>query len=114
MNIVIVEDKITVPELKEVSKEFYNPIIKGVVDIEREIVAFGGEWHIDANMKLIEDGSKQKNIWGFNIDLDKSKGDWLEYNSLINIRPLAGNRQLDIQDQNLKERMKSIINSKII
>ena len=114
MNIVIVEDKISIEELKEIAKEFYDSMIKGVVDIEKEVIAFGGQYHIDANMKLIEYGSVQKNIWGFNVNFEEPKDSWIEYTSLINIRPLVGNRTMEVQDENIRNTMKKIIDSKII
>ena len=114
MNIVVVEDKITVNELREIAKEFYVSMIKGVVDIEKSVVAFGGEYHIDANIVLMDNGSKQKDIWGFNIYFDRPREEWLKYNSLINIRPLAGNNEMDVQNEDIRNKMKEVINSKII
>lgn len=114
MNIKIVKDKITIDELKELAKTFYGSMIKGVVDIEKGLVAFGGEYHMDANTLLIENGSEQKNIWGFNLYFDKPKENWIEYTSLINIRPAVGNNDMEVQDDNIKKIMKEIINSKII
>ena len=114
MNIVIVEDKISINELKEIAKEFYTSMIKGVVDIETGDVAFGGKFHVDSNMKLIENGSEQKNVWGFNLNFDEPKDSWIEYISLINIRPLVGNRNMEVQDEKIRKKMKRIIDSKII
>ena len=114
MNIVVIDDKISQDELNKIGREFYTGMIKGVVDIEKEVIAFGGEYHMDANMKLIENGSEQKNVWGFNVHFDRPRESWIEYNSLINIRPLAKNNNTDVQDNDIKEKMKRIINSKII
>ena len=114
MKIKVVKDKISKDELKEIGKEFYDFMIKGVVDIEKEIIAFGGEYHIDANGVLINEGSKQADIWGFNVIFDKEKDSWIEYISLINIRPKAGNMNMEVQDKKIREKMKKIINSKII
>ncbi len=114
MNIKIVENNITVDELKKLAEVFYVNMIKGVVDIQREIIAFGGEYHVDANMVLMENGSEQKDVWGFNINFDEPKDSWVEYNSLINIRPAVGNRKMEVQDENIRKKMKKIINSKII
>lgn len=114
MNIKIVSENITVDELREIAKEFYINMIKGVVDIEKEVVAFGGEYHIDANRKLTDLGSEQKDVWGFNISFDQPKETWIEYISLINIRPLAGNKRMEVEDEKIRENMKRIINSKII
>ena len=110
MNIKIVRDKITKSELEELAKEFYVEMVKGVADIERDIIALGGEWHIDANSILIEDGSKQNNLWGFNIYLNKPKESRLEYNSLINIRPKQGNRNMEIENEEIKNKIFDIVN----
>ena len=114
MNIKIVKDKISTDELKEMGKEFSRSMIKGVVDIEKEIIAFGGEYHADANEILIHNGSNQVDMWGFNIIFDRPKDSWIEYISLINIRPQAGSLDMEVQDNTLRERMKAIINSKIL
>lgn len=114
MQIIIIEKTVPIAELEKISKEYYAPMIKGVVDIEREIVAFGGEYHIDANQKLIELGYEQKNIWGFNIHLEKLREQWIEYISLINIRPAANNLDMEVQDPEIRARMKEIVNKKII
>ena len=113
MNIKIVEEKISLQELREIAKEFYSTMIKGVVDVEREIVAFGGEYHADANERILENGSRQSDVWGFNIYLDKPRESWIEYVSLINIRPQAGNMEMEIQNKNIRDKMKTILHSKI-
>jgi hypothetical protein len=87
MKIVIIDDQIHIDLIREIAQEFYGDMIKGVVDLEQEIVALGGEYHMDANMKLIEHGSQQPHVWGFNIYLDKEGDEMIEYTSLINIRP---------------------------
>ena len=114
MNIKIVTDTITIDELKDIAKEFYVEIIKGVVDVETGIMAFGGEYHSDANRKLIENGSEQKNVWGFIIHFYKPESEWIEYKSHINVRPEQGNIDLVISDQNLCKKMRSIIDSKLV
>jgi hypothetical protein len=113
MEIKIVEDKINLEDLKRLAQTFYVSMIKGVVDIEKNIVAFGGEYHMDANVLLIENGSKQKDIWGFNLYFDKPRENWIEYTSLVNIRPAVNNLDMEVQDEEIKERMREIINSKI-
>ena len=114
MTTKIVKDQIGLEELKTLAKEFYGSMIKGVADIERGVVAFGGEYHMDANMALIEDGSSQLNLWGFNVYFKEPREDWLEYTSLINIRPTAGNFDMMIDDKKIRQKVKEIVNSKII
>jgi len=86
-------------------------MIKGVADIERGTIALGGEWHMDANQVLIEDGSNQENLWGFNIYLNKSRKEMLEYNSLINIKPRQGNRNMEIENEEIKKKILEIVNN---
>ncbi|MDO8523190.1 MAG: DUF5674 family protein [bacterium] len=109
MDIKIIDKKITESELREIAKDFYGEMVKGVVDIEREIIAMGGEFHMDANIILIENGSKQQNVWGFNWYFDKTGDERIEYVSLINIRPGQGNRKMEVQDVSLRDKMKTII-----
>lgn len=113
MNIVVVEESIARADLEELAKESYFPMIKGVVDIAQGVAAFGGEYHIDANQKLIERGSEQNNIWGFNVYLDRSRDTWIEYISLINIRPTQGNTDMEVSDTQIRNRMEEIVNAKI-
>ena len=109
MLIKIVDKKIDDSELREIAKDFYGDMIKGVVDIEREILAMGGEYHIDANKILIENGSRQQHIWGFNWYFNKIGDEQIEYISLINIRPTQGNRAMEVSDASLRDSMKIII-----
>lgn len=111
MNIKIVRDKITKKELEELAKEFYVEMVKGMADIEKGIIALGGEWHMDANEVLIEDGSRQENLWGFNIYLNKPEEEMLEYNSLVNIRPKQGNRSMEIKNKEIKNKIFKIVNN---
>ncbi|KKT21679.1 MAG: hypothetical protein UW05_C0005G0020 [Candidatus Giovannonibacteria bacterium GW2011_GWC2_43_8] len=96
MNIKIIDKKITEPELREIAKDFYGEMVKGVVDIEREIIVMGGEYHMDANVILMENGSKQQDVWGFNWYFDKT-GD------------AQSNRTMEVQNVSLRNKMKAII-----
>ena len=111
MDIRIINKVITKVEAKEIAKDFYVDMVKGVVDIEREIIALGGEYHMDANMMLIGNGSEQKNIWGFNFYPDENR---IHFVSLINIRPAQNNRTIEIQDENLRRQMEKIIRTLIV
>ena len=113
MNIKIVEDTLSVNELKEIAQEFYGSMIKGVVDIERNVIALGGEYHMDANVVLLEHGSKQGDVWGFNLYPGESGEKFIEYNSLINIKPVLGNRSPDIQDKNVQKKIAEIVSKHV-
>jgi len=101
MDILVVHKPVDKETLDALANEWHQMLVKGVADISLGTVALGGEWHIDANNCLIEEGSEQKNLWGFNI-YPKEKGDAaIEYNSLINIRPMQGNRSMEIGSEEI-------------
>ena len=114
MNIQIINQSISSKELKDLAKEYYGDLIKGVVDIKREVVALGGEMHSDAEEVLLKNGSKQSDLWGFNILLDKGKDECLIYESFINIRPRDNNKDLEVKDLKIREQMKRIILKKVL
>ena len=113
MNIEIIRKKISSQELKEIAKDNYGNMIKGVVDIQLEIIALGGELHADAEAILLQKGSNQQHLWGVNIYLDKSNDERIEYTSFINIRPSQNKRSLEIKDIGLKAKIRKIIDSLI-
>ena len=114
MDIRIVETTISLSDLRNVAEEFYGDMVKGAVDIEKGIAAFGGEYHIDASNLLVEHGSRQQDIWGFNIILDQPRDAWIEYTSLINIRPKAGNRDMEVHDPAVRAAMKTMLDKMIV
>ena len=114
MSIRIITQPISKTELKDLAKEYYEDLIKGVVDIEREVVALGGEMHADAEEVLLNHGSQQTHLWGFNILLDKVKEECLIYESFINIRPRDNNKDLEVKNSEIQEKMKRIIFAKVL
>jgi fibronectin type 3 domain-containing protein len=109
MNIKIYKTMVQRAGLEELAKSLYVDMVKGVVDLDRKIIALGGEFHSDSEQVLLEDGSKQENLWGFNIYIHKNRDERIEYTSLINIRPKQGNLQIEVKDQKLRDQMKTII-----
>src|SRR3989344_1600582 len=71
MDIKIIKEPISLEEVKKLAREIYRDMVKGAVDIERGVIALGGEWHMDANKVLLTDGSAQENVWGFNIHVEE-------------------------------------------
>jgi len=114
VNIKIIKDTISIDEAKEIGKEFYDDMVKGAIDIANGVVALGGEYHIDAATVLTDAGSSAVNIWGFNIVFNKPKEERLEYTALINIKPSLGNREMYIQDDKIRQRIKEIVDAKVI
>ena len=109
MRIEIITEPRTRAEAKEIAKEIYGRMVKGAADIERGIIALGGKWHMDANTKLTDSGSKQNSVWGFNFYPEKEGEERVEYVALINIRPGLGNRDMYIEDRAIREKIRTII-----
>jgi hypothetical protein len=93
---------------------FFQTMVKAVVDIEKGVMAIDGELHADLEALLLEEGSKQENIWGINLYLIKEPSEWIEYTALINIRPSSGNRGMEIQDPSIRNRIENIVKSLIL
>jgi hypothetical protein len=96
-------------EIIEEYNHFFRNMIKAVVDVENEIIAMDAELHADMEAHLLEEGSKQENLWGINLYLEKSEENWIEYTALINIRPSSGNRWMEIENPNIRERIEDIV-----
>lgn len=111
MNVQLVRSRIDHAALIKLAKESYGEMIKGVVDVTREIVALGGELHADAQAALLQDGSGHDDLWGFNIYIEKPRQQRMDYTSFINVRPSAGNRSMEVQDHTLRKRMRAIVDS---
>ena len=82
--------------------------VKVVVDTERKILAAGCDLHFDCAEELISDGSKSEHLWGANIYPETNKIDFV---SLMNIRPSAGNRTMEIQNPDIKASVEMVINN---
>src|SRR3989344_9552083 len=108
-DIIIVTKKISKKELEKLAKERFGDLVKAVVDIKRGIMALGGELHADEEAELLKNGSQQQNLWGINLYPDESKEKWIEFDSIINIRPSQNNRSRDIESQEIREKIKNII-----
>ncbi|MBU1089681.1 hypothetical protein KKF38_02725 [Patescibacteria group bacterium] len=81
-------------------------MIKFVADIERGVIAAGGEMHADAEALLLADGSEQEDLWGANFYLfEKDPQKKVEFISLINIRPREGNRKMEIESPEIREKV---------
>ena len=91
------------------AEDIFGDMVKAAVDVERKIIAIGGELHADAEAMLINYGSEQKNIWGINIYPKKSEQEWIEFDSMINLKPHYGNRSRDVENSEIREKIKSIV-----
>lgn len=86
-----------------------DALVKAVVDCEARIMAVGGELHADEESALLDQGSVQANLWGINLYPDDRSDNWIEFNSMINLRPSQGNRSRGVEDPAIRREIKSIV-----
>lgn len=87
----------------------FGDMIKAVVDVSRRIMAIGGELHADDEAALLDDGSSQQDLWGINLYPGDDDEDWIEFDSMINVRPSQGNRSRDVEGEVLRESIRNIV-----
>ena len=95
------------------SQKMFGNLVKAVVDIEREIMAIDGELHADLAELLAESGSRHENLWGINIYPEVEGEDWIEFDSMINLKPLLENRTRGVDNSEIKGKILKIV-SKIV
>ncbi len=109
MAIRIVKEPIDREVLRDIAARQFGILVKAVVDVEKGIMAIGGELHADEEVALSEQGSTREDTWGINIYPDKSGDDWLEFDSMINIKPHCGNRSRDIESKETREHIRGVV-----
>jgi len=108
-----VKDTITLDELRMLAKNMFGNLVKAVVDIEKEIMVIDGDLHSDEEAMLLEDGSKQENLWGINIYPDMDENTRVEFDSMINLRPAFKNLSRGVDDPKIQEKIVKIVNKLI-
>ena len=108
----IVTGTLSYDELKRMSAAFGN-MVKAVVDVDREILALDAELHSDLEAMLLGDGSKQNNLWGINLYPDMQGDDFIEFDSMINMRPSQGNKTRGVDDEGSRRKIVEIIAKRI-
>lgn len=101
-------------ELNRIAKQQFGNFVKAVVDVEREIMAIGGELHADEEAILLEDGSRQEDLWGINLYPEKPDEEWVEYDSMINVRPSQNNSSRGVEDAAIREKIKLVVRKLVL
>jgi hypothetical protein len=110
MEIRVIRDTISRDGLTEIAKQQFGDMVKAVVDVEQGIMAIGGELHSDEEATLLDQGSAQRHLWGINLYPDKPLNEWIEFDSMINVRPSGGNRSRYVESQEAREVITRIVN----
>lgn len=116
MPLRIIEGTITIAELAVLAGERFGDLVKAVVDVENGSMAVGCELHVDAEQLLLQKGSRQQDVWGINL-YPEEFGDeerFVEFDSMINLRPGQGNRSRGVEDPALREKILKIVRQKVV
>lgn len=105
----IIRNPIRRAELASIDEAQFGDMVKAVVDVERGVMAIGGEMHADEEATLLDDGSRQTDLWGINLYPDEASEGWIEFDSMINVRPTQGNRSRDVEDPALREAIGRVV-----
>jgi hypothetical protein len=115
VEIKIIQESVTLAELRRIAAEQFGDFVKAVIDIEHGIMAIGGELHADMEVILMEQHeSKREFTWGINLYPEKSGDEFIEFDSMINLKPAYGNRSRGISDIQVQEKIRSIVKKLIV
>lgn len=105
----VVTSPITLSELEAMAESGFGVLVKAVVDLERGIMAVDADLHADEEACLLSRGSAQENLWGINLYPDLPAEEWVEFDSLINLRPGQGNRTRGVDSPEMRARILAIV-----
>ena len=106
----IVRTSVTLTGLEAMAERMFGNLVKAVVDVERGIMAVGGEMHADEEALLLDDGSPQASLWGINLyPAEFGSSRFIEFDSVINIRPSQGNRTRSVDDASARAAITAVV-----
>lgn len=108
-DILLVTEPITTDDLERISQKRFGDMVKIVVDIQKGVMAIGAELHADEEQLLLDNGSSQQDLWGINVYHELPREEWIEFDSMINIRPSQGNRSRSVEDKEMQKRIVKIV-----
>jgi len=103
-------EKISVKELQAMAEKMYGTLVKADVDVAKNIMIVDMEMHADGEAQLLENGSKQEDLWGINLHPDDLGTDnFIEFDSMINIKPRQNNPTRDVLDKSIRAQIIKIV-----
>jgi hypothetical protein len=112
--IQIVDTPIALDELRRLAVQQFGDFVKAVVDLQRGLMAIGGELHADEEALLLQEGSRQADVWGINLYPDRPLAEFVEFDSMINVRPSRGNRSRGVEDAAVRQQIQAIVTRLIV
>ena len=105
----IITEAISLAQLRELAVRRFGEMVKAVVDVEQAVMAVDAELHADEEEALLERGSEQAHLWRINLYPDIVGESWIEFDSMINLRPSQGNRSRGVDDSVTRQRIVEIV-----
>ncbi|HET8709700.1 MAG TPA: DUF5674 family protein [Candidatus Saccharimonadales bacterium] len=103
-------EKITIKELQEMAGKMYGSLVKADVDVAKKIIIVDMEMHADGEAELLENGSRQEDLWGINLYPEKFGTDeFIEFDSMINLKPRQNNLTRGVEDPALQQKIRDIV-----
>lgn len=112
--IQVIRSPIKRTELHNVAEQMFSDMVKAVVDIQKGIMAIGGELHADEEKVLLGEGGAQGDLWGINLYPQIEGEAMIEFDSMINVRPSQGNRSRSVEDAKIRDKIIHIVKTLII
>jgi len=111
---IIIKKPITVNALRLMAKARFGNLVKVVVDVNKKIMAIDAELHADEEAVLLANGSRQEDLWGINLYPDLSDRDFIEFDSMINVRPSQKNISRNVKNPTIRKQIAAIVKKLII
>jgi hypothetical protein len=100
---------ISIDDLGQMATRRFGDLVKAVVDVRRRIMLLDAELHADQEAELLAEGSRQEDLWGINLYPALGDEDWLEFDSMVNLRPSFGNRSRGVDDPATREAIVDLV-----
>ncbi len=111
----IIKDKISISKLNEMAEKMFGSMVKAMVDVEKEIMAVDAPMHADLLELLIEkENSEPKNLWGINIYPKKTGDDFIEFDSMMNLKPGLGNTTRGVEDESIRKKIIEVVKRHVL
>ena len=109
MRMQIIQQILNREKLKQIALDVFGNMVKGVVDIDKGLLALNAELHADLEALLLKSGSHQKNLWGINLYPELNEPEFIEFDSMINMRPSQGNRSRGVEDAMIRKKILDVV-----
>ncbi len=113
MRRVSVSEPIAIDDLRALVPGRFRDFVKAVVDLRRGVMLLDADMHADQEAALLAEGSQQGDLWGINLYPQLDGPDWLEFDSMINLRPSFGNRSRGVDDLSTRERISTLVDTMV-